>query len=100
MSASDALIVKLMALTEADFLKSLAALDPLAGKSGPERPATIPIPGGGFARIAFAAAPPVTLGRLLALPRATVMISFEDADEHARAAFLRRFDIAFQRGGG
>ena len=54
----------------------------------------------GQATITFAPAPSVRLGGLLELPRARVTIRFDGGSTQARASFLRRFEIAFQRGGG
>ena len=88
-----------MALSEPEFRKSLAALAP-AHPADAAWPLHIALAGGGRIAIGFFPAPPVTLGGLLALPRAIVTIAFEGASPEAQADFLRRFDIAFQRGGG
>ncbi len=40
------------------------------------------------------------LGGLILLPQARVTLVLATVPESARAAFLRSFDIAFQRGGG
>jgi hypothetical protein len=45
-------------------------------------------------------APPKVFGGLLSLPQANITLVFDGADEATRAAFIDRFDIAFQRGGG
>lgn len=51
--------------------------------------------------IAYTPLPPVTLGGLLALPRAEVVLTFDAAvPPDARTAFLDRFLRTFQRGGG
>lgn len=42
----------------------------------------------------------VTLGGLLKLPRARVTLTFSGLSDQERTDFLRRFDMAFQRGGG
>lgn len=55
----------------------------------------------GVAEIAFHALPPRRVGGgLLELPQARVTIKFGDVGTAEADAFLRRFDIAFQRGGG
>lgn len=54
----------------------------------------------GCVEVRYVSAPPKTFGGLLALPQAHVTLAFEGADEAARDAFMHRFDIAFQRGGG
>lgn len=45
---------------------------------------------------------PETVQRIasLHLPRTPVYLSFQGVDHEQRSSFLRRFDIAFQRGGG
>ncbi len=60
----------------------------------------LPVGQGGMATISYTALPGATLGGLLQLPRAQVCIAFDDCGSEERAAFMRRFDIAFQRGGG
>jgi hypothetical protein len=54
----------------------------------------------GRVEIQFSPLPAKTLGGLLALPQASIILVFEDVQPAGRAAFIRRFDIAFQRGGG
>lgn len=55
----------------------------------------------GIVEITFAPLPGVTLGGLLALPRAKIELKFSDTVSPAdRAAFVRLFDTSFQRGGG
>ena len=54
----------------------------------------------GSVEIQFAPAPKKTLGGLLALPQAVVTLAFVGGSAAAREAFVHRFDIAFQRGGG
>ena len=56
--------------------------------------------GKGHAEITFEELPGVRLGGLLQLPRAKVFIKFRDVTPQEREAFLRLFDVAFQRGGG
>lgn len=54
----------------------------------------------GAVEIRFEPATSRTLGGLLSLPQAVVTLVFEGASSKAQADFIRRFDIAFQRGGG
>ena len=55
----------------------------------------------GPVEITFEPLPGVRLGGLLALPRAKIELKFSDAISPAdRTAFIRLFDVAFQRGGG
>lgn len=88
---------RLMSLSESEFQASIAKL-------GPHRISAAGFPmfdlGRGSVEIRYTPAPPKTLGGLLALPQAHITLAFDGADEHARAAFVHRFDIAFQRGGG
>lgn len=56
--------------------------------------------GDGHVVISYDALEGVRLGGLLELPRANVRLSFDGVDGEAREAFLRKFEITFQRGGG
>lgn len=92
-------IVKDMALTRAEFLRSLEVAmqgldyrveDNVVTAGSADRGVTImlkPLP---FRR----------LSGLLSLPRAEVRISFHGYDESAQAEFMSTFEQAFQRGGG
>lgn len=92
-------VEKIMALTEVEFWSSLKALDPACVPEAGSGTARLALPGG-HVEIQFAADPPVVLGGLLSLPRARVRLVFDGPAEAARREFLRRFDVAFQRGGG
>lgn len=91
-------VEKLMSLSRGEFEKSIAALaggaveivDGVASLSE----------GGGSVAIAFDALPPKRLGGLLLLPQARVTLHVSGLDEPAAVAFLQRFELAFQRGGG
>lgn len=99
MSATPERVEKLMALTLADFHRSLTVLAPdLAPGSDQSRVAMAV--DGGRVEIVFQAQERATLGGLLTLPRALVVLTFEHMDAEAQRAFLARFDQAFQRGGG
>ncbi len=54
----------------------------------------------GSVEIRYLPAPPKMFGGLLSLPQAHITLAFDSASESARADFVHRFDIAFQRGGG
>ena len=91
-------IEKLMSLSRVEFEMSLVALDPAAvldanGHASVTFAST-------EARIRFETLPDRRLGGLLAMPQARVRITLANATDAQAAAFLRRFDIAFQRGGG
>ena len=89
---------KIMSISCGAFEASLAALDPHAKIDAAGH--TSVICAGVTAQIQFAAMPARLLGGLLAMPQASVRITIPDATEAQTAAFLRRFDIAFQLGGG
>lgn len=92
-------IVKEMSISASEFRATLARLGPVAATLADTGTIRFAVAGGHVA-IDFAVLPPVTLGKLLELPRAEVTLTFQDVAEDDRTAFLRRFDIAFQRGGG
>ena len=96
-----ATIEKMMTLSAAEFAKSMAAF------VGPHvvianASASVAITeSGGSATIAYHPLPPRRVGGgLLELPQAKVTITLTDVPPAEAEAFLRRFDIAFQRGGG
>ena len=95
-------IEQLMSVSRAEFLASLEHAGKVSQVSGDQWvcPLVGANPLGGQAVITFALAPSVRLGGLLELPRALVTIRFDGGSTQARASFLRRFEIAFQRGGG
>ena len=100
MSEPSRTVVKDMALTEADFQrllpKALAGWDyRLDGATG--------VQAGDAERgvaITLSPLPARTLGGLLVLQRSRVEITFRGLTDAERAAFLKQFDQAFQRGGG
>jgi hypothetical protein len=95
---SDAPIEKLMSLTLWEFQKSLM---PLIGAALPAAADTAVIAiGQGQVEIRFEALPPARLSGLMSMPQARVILTFRGVSSDAQAAFIRRFDIAFQRGGG
>ena len=55
--------------------------------------------GSGALHLAWKAGDPRVIA-LVRMPRLHVSFRFEDVDGHARAAFMRRFDLYMQRGGG
>lgn len=89
---------KIMSATREEFVQSLAVL---LGRTVAidELPLRVAL-GAGSVVIAREPLPGVRLGGLLELPRAAVTLTFDGVGDEARAAFLRRFDVAFQRGGG
>lgn len=93
-------IEKLMTLSAAEFAKSMTAF---AGEGVliVDGRATVAVNDrGGSARISFERLAPRRVGGLLELPQARVTIALTDVPAAEKDSFLRRFDIAFQRGGG
>lgn len=90
------IVVKTMSASPSDFHRSMTVLD------ASELPALVHTLActDGTVTITYDALPSVTLGTLLALPRARVTILFAGVPQADRAEFLARFDLAFQRGGG
>jgi hypothetical protein len=95
-SSTATLIEKTMSASESDFHRGMAVLD----ATRPSALTHVLCCGGGIVTISYEARPGVRLGTLLALPRACVRLRFDGASPEERAAFLARFDLAFQRGGG
>lgn len=93
---SGARVEKVMALSPGEFATTIAALAP-AGPTA--KSVQVPL-GSGSVAIRYEALPGVRLGGLLELPRASVTLTFDNVSEAEREAFVRRFDVAFQRGGG
>lgn len=91
-------IEKVMALSPREFVKCISALLP-PGSDGAGLQTAIPLEAGRVT-IAYEALPSVRLGRSLELPRARIVLTFKNAGDAERKAFLTRFDVAFQRGGG
>lgn len=89
-------IEKTMSASAADFHRGMAVLDPACA---PGLHHVLGC-GGGTVAITYHHLESVTLGSLLALPRARVTLAFAGVSAAERAAFLARFDLAFQRGGG
>lgn len=88
-----------MALTPEDFLKNLGPA--MVGLD--YRVADHAVESGSAEKglsISIRALPPRRLSALLSLPHSEVRIDFRGYDDGERAAFLERFDRAFQRGGG
>ena len=86
-----------MSLSASEFAASIAKLG--AHRLTPEGH-PIFILDAGSVQIRYEEAPPKLLGGLLSLPQARVTLEFSEVSDAARTAFLNRFDIAFQRGGG
>lgn len=94
---ADRRVEKIMSASRDEFDKNLGVL--LGMARAPRVPVDVAV-GGGHVAIAFEALPPARLGGLLELPRARVTLSIENVEPEVADDFLRRFDLAFQRGGG
>lgn len=92
-------VEKVMSLGLADFHRSLRTLVPDIALAEDQKSVSISADGTAVT-ITFEAQDSATLGGLLVMPRARVTLTFEGMDASAQAAFLSRFDQAFQRGGG
>jgi hypothetical protein len=92
-------IVKDMALTRADFLRSLEVAMQGLDYRVEGGVVTAGLPERGIT-ITISPLPPRRLSGLLSLPRAEVRISFHGYDEPEQAEFLSIFEKAYQRGGG
>lgn len=88
---------RLMSLSQSEFEASIAKLGPhrTSGSGFPLFDLAV-----GCVEIRYVPTAPKTFGGLLALPQAHITLAFDGADDASRAAFIHRFDIAFQRGGG
>ena len=91
-------IAQTMSLSRDEFMNSITALDPDAEAIARDQ-YRLKVSAGSVV-IGYGALPPVRLGGLLELPRATVSLSFHDLSPAESEAFFKRFEIAFQRGGG
>ena len=92
------IVVKLMSTTRPEFERSLALLQPMRPIAD-DGTTSLPFEGQEVA-IRFEALPPRRLGGLVVMPQARVTIDLSAIADGKRASFLRRFDLAFQRGGG
>ena len=90
-------IEKVMSLSEQEFAATIARLDPHSVSADGTYNFLLD---SGSVSVTYTPLPGVTLGGLMALPRACVALDFEDTTEVSRASFLKRFEFTFQRGGG
>lgn len=87
-----------MACTEAEWLGWLPqAIGEHAWQSAPGA-AHVRI-GSGTLQLSWQVAPPRRIG-LIELPRMQVTFAFDDVGDEVRHAFMKRFDLYTQRGGG
>ncbi len=95
------IVEKVMTLSQSEYAKSITAFaGEAAGQAaGRGEPVTLPT-GTGQAIITFSKIKGFSFSGLLELPRARVVLEFKDVQQAEADELLRRFDIAFQRGGG
>ena len=87
-----------MGYTEAEWLRSLPrAVAPHTLRLTPGQ-AHVALEGGAL-HLQWTVLPPRQIA-LIRLPRLAVRFGFEGLDPGARQAFMRRFDLCMQRGGG
>lgn len=98
-AAGTAVVTKRMSLSEGEFRTSVAALLPDASAWTGVGPILLPV-GSGHVALSYDGRPSLRLGGLLELPQADVSLTFDGVSPDERAAFERRFWVAFQRGGG
>ena len=88
-----------MALTLDEFHRSLKYLAPGAVIEDAQTEFIIPM-GASQVQVIYEPLESATLGGLLDLPRARVILHLEKLDQDQQDAFLASFDRSFQRGGG
>jgi len=91
-------VERLMTLSEREFANSIGGLlPPGAAVDGGQAVVLLPT---GRVTINYEVLPTLRIGPSLELPRLRVVLTFIGAGQTDRDAFLARFDVAFQRGGG
>ena len=94
-------IEKLMTLSQSEYSKSIGAFAGEAAAATALRgdPVTLDL-GGGQVVITFKKVQGFSFGGLVEMPRARIVINMNGVEPAEASAFMRRFDISFQRGGG
>ncbi len=94
-------IEKLMTLSQSEYSKSIGAFAGEAAAATALRgePVRLDI-GSGQVEITFTKVEGFSFGGLVEMPRAHIVLQMTGVDPTEAAAFMRRFDISFQRGGG
>lgn len=93
-----ALVEKTMSLAPHEFVTGCQRLADDGDAVG-ERSATLAV-GSGSVEITYEPLGSVRLGGLLELPRAKVRLNYIDVATEDQLNFTKKFEIAFQRGGG
>ncbi|MEQ8823664.1 MAG: hypothetical protein RIC14_04750 [Filomicrobium sp.] len=94
-------IEKIMTLSQAEYAKSISAFagDEAGKVAATGAPVVVPV-GSASATITFTKIQGFSFSGLIDMPRARVEIDLSAVSPADSDAFLRQFDIAFQRGGG
>ena len=93
-------IEKLMALKAPEFELSLGRLAPDHTVETPGMSYRVDLTPDSWVSITLTPQPDALLGGLVKMPRALVKIAFINVPPDERSSFMKRFDQAFQRGGG
>ena len=94
-------IEKVMTLSQSEYSKSIGAFAGEAAAATALRgdPVTLDV-GAGQVVITFTKVEGFSFGGLVEMPRARIVIQLNGVEPVEAEAFLRRFDLSFQRGGG
>jgi len=94
-------IEKVMTLSQSEFAKSIGAFagEVAAATAMRGDPVALDV-GGGRVVITFTKIDGFSFGGLVEMPRARIQIHLDGLAPAEAEAFMRRFDISFQRGGG
>jgi len=98
-SSKTIVVEKIMTLTREEFDRSLAKINSSLSLPPSDAPVRITFSGGAVT-ISFETLPSETVGSLLTLPRARVLLTFDGLNADEQGVFLKQFDQTFQRGGG
>jgi len=98
---NSASIEKLMTLSQSEYSKSIGTFagEEAAATALRGDPVTLDV-GGGTVVISFEKVEGFSFGGLVEMPRARIVLKMTGVEQTAADAFIRRFDISFQRGGG
>ena len=99
MSSETSTVTKLMAANPSEFTRGMERVtrDMTARKDGEVTIIDLP---GGTVSITYSPKEGRRLSPLIVMPAADVIFTFTNVEEADRAAFIAKFDLVFQRGGG
>lgn len=99
MASTPDTVTKLMAANPAEFARGMERLTRDMTSRADGSATVIDLPGGSVA-ITYTPKQGRRLSPLLVMPAADVVFTFTDVTDEDRAAFIAKFDLVFQRGGG